>query len=78
MLFRSQRGHLLCPLLLHTPQLPGDRFTQVEDLVPCLDSYAAAGFEMKPKYRKMAKQYFRYRDNHNSRRIYQFLKSNGY
>lgn len=61
-----------------TTQLPGDRFTQVEDLVPCLDSYAAAGFEMKPKYRKMAKQYFRYRDNHNSRRIYQFLKSNGY
>mgnify|MGYP001171326093 len=61
-----------------TTQLPGDRFTQVEDLVPCLDSYAAAGFEMKPKYRKMAKQYFRYRDNHNSRRIYRFLKSNGY
>ena len=61
-----------------TTQLPGDRFTQVEDLVPCLDSYAAAGFEMKPKYRKMAKQYFRYRDNHNSRRIYRFLKSKGY
>lgn len=46
--------------------------------MPCLDSYAAAGFEMKPKYRKMAKQYFRYRDNHNSRRIYRFLKSKGY
>ncbi len=61
-----------------TTQLPGDRFTQVEDLVPCLDSYAASGFEMKPKYRKMAKQYFRYRDNHNSRRIYRFLKSKGY
>ena len=61
-----------------TTQLPGDRFTQVEDLVPCLDSYAAAGFEMKPKYRKMAKQYFMFRDHHNSQRIYKFLKSKNY
>ncbi len=61
-----------------TTQLPGDRFTDVKDLVPCLDSYAAAGFEMKPKYRKMAKQYFMFRDHHNSHRIYKFLKKNGY
>ena len=61
-----------------TTQLPGDRFAQVEDLVPCLDSYAAAGFEMKPKYRKMAKQYFMFRDHHNSQRIYKFLKSKNY
>lgn len=60
-----------------TTQLPGDRFTDVKDLVPCLDSYAAAGFEMKPKYRQMAKQYFMFRDQHNSSRIYKFLKSVG-
>ena len=61
-----------------TTQLPGDRFTDVQDLIPCLDGYAAAGFEMKPKYRKMAKQYFMFRDHHNSQRIYKFLKSKNY
>lgn len=61
-----------------TTQLPGDRLTDAKDLVPCLDGYAASGFEMKPRYREMAEQYFMFRDNDNSRRIYQFLKSNGY
>ncbi len=57
--------------------MPCELFTQLEDLVQCLDSYAAAGVEMKPKYRKMAKQYFMFRDHHNSQRIYKFLKQNG-
>lgn len=61
-----------------TTELPGDRVEDTQALLTLLQDYAQNDFVQKAEHKEMAKQFFRFRDNDNSKRIYKFLKSLGY
>lgn len=55
----------------------GNRSVEEEDLIKDIAHFINNGFEENEKDRIDAKNYFEYRDNNNSKRIYEFLKKNG-
>ncbi len=59
-------------------ELLGDRATDAHTLIGYIDEYAHRDFKTKPHYQQMIDHYFAYRDNNNSKRIYEFLKFKGY
>lgn len=59
-------------------ELPGERFTEKEELINGICDYINSGLKIKDEHAKMADEFFAYRDNKNSRRIYNFLKTNGH
>lgn len=58
--------------------LMGERSTEPEELLKQLEGYINNGFEEKEEYKKRAAEYFTFRDDKNSRRVYEFLKSKGH
>ena len=58
--------------------LMGDRATDAQTLVNFVEEYAKRDFKTKEHYQKKIDNYFTYRDNNNSQRIYEFLKSKGH
>ncbi|MGN0522459.1 MAG: CDP-glycerol glycerophosphotransferase family protein [Eubacterium sp.] len=58
--------------------LLGDRATDAQTLIEYIDEYAHRDFKTKEHYQQMIDDYFLYRDNNNSKRIYEFLKFRGY
>lgn len=58
--------------------LIGERSVDADKLISDIDACAKRGFEQEDKYKKMAGDYFTFRDNNNSKRIYEFLKSKGH
>lgn len=58
--------------------LMGDRSTEPEELLRQLETYIDNGFEEKEEYKQRAAEYFTFRDDKNSQRVYEFLKSKGH
>lgn len=56
----------------------GNRSTDEESLLKDIEHFISNGFEENEKDREAAPMYFEYRDNNNSKRIYDFLKNNGF
>lgn len=56
----------------------GNRSTEEKDLIKDIEHFVNNGFEENEKDRADASKYFEYRDNNNSKRIYEFLKKYGY
>ncbi len=56
----------------------GNRSTEEKDLIKDIEHFVNNGFEENEKDRIDASKYFEYRDNNNSKRIYEFLKKNQY
>ena len=54
----------------------GNRSTEEEDLLKDIEHFVNNGFVENEKDRLDAPKYFEYRDNNNSKRIYEFLKKN--
>lgn len=59
-------------------ELPGERFTEKDELLNGIYSYIENGLKPKPEYMQMAEQFFAYKDDKNSQRIYNFLKANNH
>ena len=55
----------------------GNRSTEEKDLLKDIEHFVNNGFVENEKDRIDAQKYFEYRDNNNSKRIYEFLKKNG-
>ncbi|MFB6469124.1 CDP-glycerol glycerophosphotransferase family protein [Cytobacillus sp. Hz8] len=53
--------------------LPGEIVTQVEEILDFVGEYAAADFQMKPKYEKRASKFIKYRDLNACQRIYEAI-----
>lgn len=56
----------------------GNRSTDEEALLKDIEHFVDNGFVENEKDRATAPMYFEYRDNNNSKRIYDFLKNNNY
>lgn len=56
----------------------GDRYTELGDVIEGIRSNIENGFEESERARGMRSRYFKYIDNDNSRRTYEYLKSKGY
>lgn len=56
----------------------GNRSTEEADLIKDIRHFVENGFVENEKDRIDAAKYFEYRDNNNSKRIYEFLKKNNY
>ena len=56
----------------------GNRSTEEKDLLKDIEHFVNNGFVENEKDRLDAPKYFEYRDNNNSKRIYEFLKKNKY
>lgn len=56
----------------------GNRSTEEKDLLKDIEHFVNNGFVENEKDRIDAAKYFEYRDNNNSKRIYEFLKKNKY
>ncbi len=56
----------------------GNRSTDEETLIKDIEHFIKCDFEENEKDKADASKYFEYRDNNNSKRIYQFLKDNRY
>ncbi len=56
----------------------GNRSTEEKDLLKDIEHFVNNGFVENEKDRLDAAKYFEYRDNNNSKRIYEFLKKNKY
>ncbi len=56
----------------------GNRSTEEEDLINDIEHFINNGFTENEKDRIDAAKYFEYRDNNNSKRIYEFLKNKRY
>lgn len=56
----------------------GNRSTEEKDLIKDIEHFVKNGFVENEKDRLDAPKYFEYRDNNNSKRIYEFLKKNNY
>lgn len=56
----------------------GNRSTEEEELLKDIEHFVNNGFVENEKDRLDAPKYFEYRDNNNSKRIYEFLKKNKY
>lgn len=54
----------------------GNRSTDEETLIKDIEHFVNNGFEENEKDKAAAPMYFEYRDNNNSKRIYDFLKNN--
>ncbi|RDU22099.1 CDP-glycerol glycerophosphotransferase family protein [Anaerosacchariphilus polymeriproducens] len=57
-----------------TKELFGERVTKADELIQVLNDYIENNFKEKDKYREMRDSFFAYRDNYNSKRIYEYLK----
>lgn len=58
-----------------TKELFGERVTEADDLVQVLNDYIENDFKEKDEFKDMRDRFFAYRDNYNSKRIYEYLKS---
>lgn len=58
-----------------TKELFGERVTESDELIEVLKDYIEHDFKEKDKYRNMREGFFAYRDNYNSKRTYEYLKS---
>lgn len=56
----------------------GNRSTDENTLLDDIEHFVENGFEENEKDRASAPMYFEYRDNNNSKRIYDFLKNNNF
>ena len=56
----------------------GNRSTDEEALINDIEYFVNNDFEENEKDRENAPMYFEYRDNNNSKRIYDFLKNNNF
>lgn len=56
----------------------GNRSTEEDALLDDIEHFVSNGFEENESDRAAAPKYFEYRDSNNSKRIYDFLKNNGY
>lgn len=56
----------------------GNRSTQEDELLDDIKHFVDNGFEENERDRIAAANYFEYRDNNNSKRIYDFLKNNNF
>ena len=56
----------------------GNRSTQEDALLDDIKHFVDNGFEENERDRIAAANYFEYRDNNNSKRIYDFLKNNNF
>jgi len=57
--------------------LPGDRARDLDTLVDYIGEYIDNGLTIKPEHEAMARGWFAYRDHSNSKRTFDFLKSQG-
>ena len=58
--------------------LPGDRATTEEELIGFIESNVKSGFKLDEEKQRTVAEFFPYKDNNNSKRIYEFLKQLGY
>ena len=59
-------------------ELPGERVETEDGLMKAIKENIERGFEPHEKSKKAAAEFFPYKDNDNSKRIYEFLKELGY
>jgi CDP-glycerol glycerophosphotransferase (TagB/SpsB family) len=56
----------------------GDRTCDRDELIDYIEEYIKSGLKTKPEYEKLAYDYFMYHDHNNSKRTFDFIKSQGY
>ncbi len=59
-------------------ELFGDRYTELDDVIEGIRKAIENGFEESGRAKEMRSKYFKYIDNDNSKRTYEYLRKKGY